>query len=244
MKILKSLFITMLMVASSVITAQTADEIIDTYLENTGGKENWKKVEGLKMVGMMKMQGMEIPFEQMTTKDGKQVVAIEIQGNKMTWSGFDGNVAWQRNQMTMEAEESDNEATENLKNELKEFPDPFIDYKEKGYKVELIGKETVDGTETFKIKLTKKPIMVNGEEKPNIRHYYFDTENYVPIILESEVSQGPMKGQVMRNALSDYEEINGLYFPLTISNKFQTMQFKEVTINPEIDASEFEMPQK
>ena len=36
-----------------------------------------------------------------------------------------------------------------------EFPDPFLNYKENGFTIALDGEETIDGAETFKIKLTK-----------------------------------------------------------------------------------------
>ena len=244
MKKLKTLSIALALLFSAGSYAQTADEIINNYIENIGGKEKLEKLKGIKMVGNMKMQGMEIPFEQLSTKDGKQLVSIELQGNKMVWSAFDGQVSWQRNQMTMEAEKSDNEATQNLKNELAQFPDPFLNYKEKGYTVELIGKETIDGAETFKIKLTKKPVLVNGESLPNITHYYFDTENFVPIVVESTVNQGPMKGQTVKSTLSDYQEVDGIYFPFSMGSQFQTMEFKEIKLNPEVDAASFALPSK
>ncbi|CAL2092662.1 outer membrane lipoprotein-sorting protein [Tenacibaculum sp. 190524A05c] len=244
MKNLKTLFFAFTLLFSLANYAQTADEIISTYIENIGGKEKLEQLKGVQMIGNMKMQGMEIPFEMLSTKDGKQLVSIELQGNKMVWSAFDGEVSWQRNQMTMDAEKSDNEATQNLKNELEQFPDPFLNYKEKGYTVELIGKETIDGTETFKIKLTKKPVLVNGELVPNITHYYFDTENFVPIVTESQVNQGPMKGQTVKSTLSDYQEVGGIYFPFSIGSQFQTMEFKEIKLNPEVDAASFALPAK
>jgi len=42
MKILKTLFIALLLVAVAPVSAQTADEIIDNYFETTGGKDNWE----------------------------------------------------------------------------------------------------------------------------------------------------------------------------------------------------------
>lgn len=226
------------------VKAQTAEEIIANYIENTGGKENWEKLKGIEMIGVMKMQGMEIPFEALNTKDGKQLVTIELQGSRMVWSAFDGETSWQRNQMTMDAEKSDSETTENMKKQAKDFPDPFLNYKEKGYTVELVGKETIDGTETFKIKLTKDPIMVDGQSIPNITHYYFDTENFVPIISESQVNEGPMKGQTVKSSMSDYQEVEGVYFPFTVGSQFQTMNFKEIKVNPEVDETKFTFPEK
>nr|WP_290941296.1 hypothetical protein [Haliscomenobacter sp.] len=72
----------------------------------------------------------------------------------------------------MKAEKSDAEATEMFKTSLGDFPDPFLDYSAKGYKVELVGKETVEGTETFKVKLTKKPYTIEGKTEENVSFYF------------------------------------------------------------------------
>ncbi|WP_103070529.1 LolA-like protein [Aquimarina sediminis] len=243
MSALKSILVAMILAISTSFYAQTADEIIDNYFENTGGKENWQKLEGITMKGVMKMQNMEIPFEQVMMKDGRQATTIELQGNKMVWAAYDGETSWSRNQMTMEAEKSDNEATENMKKQSKDWPSPFLNYKEKGYTVELIGNETVDGTDTFKIKVTKDPIMVNGQSQPNISHYYFDTENFVPIIVEEQINEGPMKGQKIKMSISDYQEVEGLYFPFSQSSDFQSMDFKEFVLNPELEETLFTFPE-
>ena len=50
------------------------------------------------------------------------------------------------------------------------------------------GKETAEGTECFKVKLTKKPFTIKGEEVPNVTFYYFDTESFVPIMTEMTIS--------------------------------------------------------
>jgi len=243
MNTLKAILVALILAITTSFQAQTADEIITNYFENVGGQENWAKVESFTMKGVMKMQGMEIPFEQTMTKDGKQATVIELQGTKMTWAAYDGKNSWTRNQMTMEAEKSDNETTENMKNQVKEFPSPFLNYKEKGFTVELIGKETVDGTETFKIKVTKDPIVLNGQSQPNISHYYFDTENFVPIVIEEEIKDGPMKGKTIKMAISDYQEVEGLYFPFSQSSEFQTLNFEEIVLNPTIDSTLFNFPE-
>ncbi|NOS56500.1 MAG: outer membrane lipoprotein-sorting protein, partial [Cyclobacteriaceae bacterium] len=130
-----------------------------------------------------------------------------------------------------------------------DFPSPFLDYKKKGYKVELLGKETMDGSETFKIKLTKKPIKIDGKETENVEFHYFDTENFVPLIVETEVKSGPGKGMVGQSKLSDYQDVNGLLFPfsLTVGAKGQpggqTIVFTAVELNPKVEASAFAFPE-
>jgi hypothetical protein len=142
------------------------------------------------------------------------------------------------------------EATANYKvNAGGDFPSPFLDYKKKGYKVELLGKETVDGSETFKIKLTKKPIKVDGKETENVEFHYFDTENFVPLIVENEVKSGPGKGAVLQNKLSDYQDAGGFLFPFSISIGAkgqpggQNLVYTAVELNPKVEASAFAFPE-
>jgi len=244
MKTVKTLFIALLIAVISPVSAQTADEIIDNYFENTGGKANWEKIESIKRDGVMKMQGMEIPITIVMNKEGKTYTEIDLQGTKMIWTAFDGTTLWEVNQMTMLPEESDNEATQNFKNELKDFPSPFLNYKEKGYSIELLGKEIIEGTEAYKIQLTKDPSIANGEEIENKPIYYFEVENFVPIIQETKIPFGPMAGTEVKITFSDYEEVDGLYFAFSEGSEFQTVEYKEITVNSEIDETKLKMPGK
>ena len=89
MKLFKTLIIAIAMIAITPLNAQTADEIINNYFENTGGSENWEKLEGTKMEAEADAQGMTIPVELLSTKDGKQLVKINLQGQEMTQVSFE-----------------------------------------------------------------------------------------------------------------------------------------------------------
>ncbi len=229
------------------MNAQTADEIISTYFENIGGLENLKKVKGVKMTASVN-QGMEIPLEIVQMSDGKQYVKISIQGKELKQGVFDGETLWSTNFQTMKAEKSDAEATANMKLEANDFPDSFINYKEKGYTVELIGKETVDGAETFKIKLTKEPVTVDGKKEDDVSFYFFDTENFVPIVVQKEIKSGQAKGMVSESKMSDYQEVDGIYFPFSMTQGMkgkpgQAITISKIEVNPTIEDSEFAYPE-
>lgn len=243
MKIIKSLLILSFVLLITPMTAQTADEILDNYFENTGGVDAWNTLEGIHIKGSVDAQGMTIPVDIIQTKDGKQLVKINIQGQDITQIAFDGETMWTTNMMTMAAEKSTAEDTENMKNQTGDFPSPFYNYKEKGYTIELLGKETKEGTETFKLKLTQKPMMVDGVETPNVSFHYFETENFVPIASESEIPSGPMKGQMSLNTMSDYQEVDGLFFPFDMGMMGQSLIVKEIIINPELDMAAFKFPE-
>ncbi|MEM9686455.1 MAG: outer membrane lipoprotein-sorting protein [Bacteroidota bacterium] len=250
MKTLKTFFIVLAAGAFLSANAQTADEIIANFLENTGGAANWQKLNGFKFTAKLNInaQGMELPLEVIQLKDGRQMSAVTFQGKEIKQGVYDGKTLWSVNFMTMKAEASDAEATANFKLTLNDFPDPFINYRGKGYKVELLGKETVEGTETFKVKLIKEPVTVDGKKEEDVSYYYFDTENFVPIVVESEVRSGPGKGMTQRTTLSDYQEVDGLYFAFSTNigvkgqPSGQSISIKSIELNPKVDDAVFKMP--
>ncbi|QIE58449.1 outer membrane lipoprotein-sorting protein [Rasiella rasia] len=244
MKTFKTLFIALFVVAMApVAQAQTADEIITAYFENTGGMDAWGELNGVLIKGSVNAQGMDIPVDIYQMKDGKQLVKINLQGQDMVQMAFDGETMWTTNFMTMSPEKSDAEATENMKKQSGDFPNPFYNYADRGYTVELMGNETKEGTETYKIKLTQTPVMVDGKEEANVSYHYFDTENMVIISSESEIKSGPMKGQMSSNTMSDYQEVDGLYFPFDMGMAGQSLIVNEIVLNPEIDMSLFAFPE-
>jgi hypothetical protein len=249
MRILKSLFTLLLLASFGLAQAQTADEILDNYFETIGGKDEWRDVEGMRMKAKINQGGMEIPLDIVRMKDGKQMTVISFQGKEIKQGVFDGEVLWSTNMMTQKAEKSDAETTEMVKKEMNDFPDPFLDYKDKGYKVEYVGKEEFNGTETYKIKLTKEPITIDGAEVEDVSYYFFETENYVPIAVQSEIKQGQAKGMISEITFSDYQEVDGLYMAFTMTQGVkgqpgQPISMDSIELNPTIDDSAFAFPEE
>jgi outer membrane lipoprotein-sorting protein len=240
-----SMIFALLLTAAFISPAQTADEIVNQYLQNIGGADNLRKINGTKMIAKVNAGGMELPLEMINLKSGKMRMKFDLQGKEIVQQAFDGTTAWGTNFMTMQAEKSDSETTENIKREIGDFPDPFVDYASKGYKIELIGSETVEGTKCHKVKLTKKPQLVEGKEVDNVTFYYFDAESMVPVVSESEIKAGPGKGMISQTIYSDYKEVSGIYFPFSITQKAkgqpegQTVQITAVELNPKVNDSIF-----
>lgn len=255
---LKSAMVLLISLSSMAASAQTADEIIAKYFENTGGKTKWEALKGTRTTAKANMRGMELPMVITRMSDGRQLTTMSFQGNTVRQGVFDGKTLWSDNFMSQKPEKSDAESTENYKTSLNDFPSPFLNYQAKGYKVELIGKETIEGTETFKLKLTKKPIQVDGKATENIEFYYFDAENFVPVIVEAEVRgggpmRGPMagaKGAIGQTKMSDYQDVNGLLFPFSMTRSVkgqpggQTITITAIELDPKVEASAFAFPEE
>lgn len=243
MKTLKlSIFALVLLMFSATSNAQSADEVINKYLNTTGGADKWKALKGIKMEMTASQGGMEIPVEIVQLPGGKMYVKINLQGKEITQMAYDGDVLWNTNFMTMKAEKMDAETTANMKLNNQDFPEALLDYKSKGYTAEYIGKETKEGAECHKIKLTKKPIMVSGVKTDDVTFYYFETENNLVIASETEIKEGPMKGQKSTSTMSDYQEVEGMYFPFSISQFGQPIKVKKITLNPVVDSKVFAFP--
>ncbi|RDY61609.1 outer membrane lipoprotein-sorting protein [Flagellimonas nanhaiensis] len=248
MKTIKTVFLALTLALAAPTQAQSVDEILSNYFENIGGADNFKQLEGLKFDGTGSQQGFEFPISMVQLKDGRQMFSFTFQGKEIKQGVYDGEILWNTNFMTMKAEKSDAEQTANFKLNTNDFPDSFMDYKDKGYTVELLGTETMEGADTFKVKLVKEPITVDGVEEEDVSFYYFDTEDFVPIAVEAMVRTGPAKGKMSKTVMSDYQEVDGLYFPYSTTqyvdgNLMFTMTLENIELNPTVEASEFAFPE-
>ena len=218
---------------------QTADEIITKYIDRTGGIEAWSEVDAIKMKGTFTQGNQSVPIYIYNTRSGKQAVVFEYNKKKVTQMAFDGATMWTTNFLTMEPEISSDDMRKNMLLKRNDFPSPLLHYRENGYKAEYISTVAKNGIVAFKIKLTQEPKFVNGEEVPNESFYYFDAQNYYPIAIETT-----QLGQPVSITMTNYQEVEGLYFPFTISQGGQPIEVKEILINPEIDYNIFSFPEK
>lgn len=234
----KLLSITLMCLIAAMAHAQTADEILANYFETIGGVETWQKMNSMKMEGTSSMQGMEFPITVYSKRPNYEKVEISVQGMQIV-QAFDGETSWAINPMMGSAEPAKASAEESAEAAKRQFEDSFINYADKGHTVELLGTEEVEGTETFKIKLTKK----SGDEE----FYFFDSENYVPIMMRSFAASGPMKGQAVETYLSDYEEHGDVVIPMSLEQKVNGQTFMQGTMtsvefNGEMDDAIFAFP--
>ncbi len=220
------------------LQAQDVDEILGKYYESIGGVDVWKNLKSLKMSGTSSMQGMEFPITIYTKRPNLEKVEVEVQGMQIVQS-YDGETAWGINPFQGDTEPTKADADMNTEAAKKRFEDELIDYKEKGHTIELLGSEEIEGTATYKIKLTKN----GGDELL----YFFEKDNHVPIMIRTFAGAGPMKGQAVETYLSDYEEVEGLVLPMSMTQKVNGNTFLQgtmtsVELNAEIEDEIFKFP--
>ena len=213
MKTLK--FLSLFVVAAlslATVKAQTADEIVNKHIEAIGGLENWEKVNSIVLTGTMSVQGMSLDV--ITTvlhnKGSRQDINAMGMNNYQIltptagWSFFP--IQGQQAPEAMTADDVKEGQTD------LDAQGSLIDYKAKGHTVELIGKEDVDGTECFKLKLALK----TGKTET----YFIDPKTYYIVKLVSIKKANGQEAEVS-TGLSNYQKLpEGIVVAMSVSVPF------------------------
>ena len=237
----KSLLTLVAVLFMSVVTAysQAVDDVINKSITAIGGKEKIKAVNSMKVYVNFDSQGMKIPVTMTFKRPGMILSEVEVQGMKIL-TGFDGKHGWMLNPMTgkTEAEPMPEESLKQLKDQA-DYDGKLVDYAAKGYKAELLGKEEVEGTNVYKVKLTK------GED---VTTYFIDTETYL-VLKERTKTVYKGKEMVSDAIYSDYRETSGgIKYPFSIEQREvdaeegSKMTVDKVEVNVDVDEAIFKMP--
>lgn len=228
------------LVLAPIAHAQTLDEIMAKHYEAQGGLPLLQKMTTARITGKMQIgPGMEAPLTMEKKRPGKVRMDFTFSGMTGT-TAFDGTQGWQVMPFMGKKDPEAMSADDAKEVEQQaDFDGPLVDWKAKGHALELIGKESVEGAETFKLKLTRK----NGQ----VEFYYIDTETF--LILKQTAKRTVRGTEVDGESLfSDYKEVDGIMFAFSMTNgvvgseQKQTMTFEKIEIDPAIDDARFHMP--
>ena len=223
-------------------SAQTLDEVLAKHYTAMGGLDKIKAANSVRMTGVMAMgPGMEAPFVLEIKRPKSMRMEFTFQG--MTGvQAYDGKQGWMVMPF-MGKKDPEPVPPEQVK-ELEEQADmdgPLVDWKAKGNTVELLGKESVEGTDAYKLKVTRK----SGD----ISTMYLDAENYLIIKSESKrtVRGAEVEGE---SIVGDYKPVEGIMFAFAMENgqkgsaQKQKLTFSKIEVNPTLDDSRYKMPAK
>jgi len=218
--------------------AQTLDEILAEHF-NVTGQENLLKSNTFTTKGKIIQGGLEIPFTSFHKRPMYFRSEAVFQGMQIV-SAFDGSSGWSINPFTgaTDPQPMTQEQLDRMTIQA-DFDGMLYNYEEKGYTVELIGNEVIDGIDSYVIKLTR----TNGD----VITTYLDAENYVILKQNSKIKFQGVDVET-DSYFSNYKLNNGILNPYSIETKQndQTvlqMLFDEITYGVEIADSLFIMPQ-
>jgi hypothetical protein len=218
------------------VSAQSVDDVINKYVEARGGKDKLNAIKSLYMEGSRQMMGNEVTVK-VTSVQGKLFRTDFELGGTTGYTIVTPTEGWSF--IPMQSPKVEPIPADRLKGMHGQLDvlGPLVDYAAKGNKAELQGKETIDGKEAYKIKLTT----ASGKETT----YYIDTKTN--LLIQSR-QMAPARGsnppQEIITNYSDYKLFDGIMFPQTIANPGGGMMggsttFDTIVINKAIDESQY-----
>lgn len=207
--------------------AQTVDAVLDKYMAATGGKD--------KLLGMTSLftQGVTVMSNGTEITNATYKVQDKLFRNELNF-GMGTSITlitpdkgWRSNMRNGGAiEPLEAEALQASLYQM-DCAGPLVNYAAKGHKAELIGKDTVDNIECYKIKLTAK----GGKEIT----YWLDSKTY---LIHQTAQKGGFGGGELKITFSDYKPVEGIQmaFAAATSGTFAgTMNYEKIEVNKPVD---------
>ena len=222
--------------------SQTVDDIVAKNVAAKGGMDKIKAVQTVRMTGKMTLgPGIEAPVVLELKRPNMMRMDVTVQG-MVGSQAYDGAAGWMLMPFAgspvpqqMSAEDAAMAA------EQADMDGPLIDYKAKGNKVELLGKEKVEGADAYKLRITLK----NG----TVRNIYIDAEHFLEI---KDESKRMVRGSEVETEtiVGDYKEVGGMMFPHSVDSgqkgnaQRQKLVVEKIELNVPLDPARFKMPEK
>jgi hypothetical protein len=154
---------------------------------------------------------------------------------------FDGSQAWQINpfQGRKDPEKLSADDAKGMGEDAADVLGALVDYKEKGYRLESLGTEDVDGTEAYKLRVSRP----NGD----LLYLYLDPDYFLEIRAVSRRVEHGVPNETITD-YGDYEKVKGVYLPLSQesgpkgTSDRQKVQFETAETNLPVDAGTFSFP--
>src|SRR6266705_5805428 len=187
--------------------AQTVDEVIAKNIQAHGGVDKVKSVRTIRITAKFSQGAFRAEFRQERKRGDKVRAEFIIQGLAKV-QAYDGKTGWQ---ISPFGGRKDPEllSQDDLKSLVvdADIDGPLVEYKEKGHKAELVGHDSMEGTDCFKIKLSMK----NGD----VRYYYLDADSHLELKVEIQTT---IRGALQESEMyyGDYEQVNGIYYPFAV----------------------------
>jgi hypothetical protein len=220
--------------------APTVDVVIARHLDARGGVERIAAVQSLRLTGRATAgPAHQAHVRREIQRPGRIRTEFTLQGVTAV-RACDGEACWQVAplQGVIDPEHMPPEATREAL-EQADIDGPLVDWKGKGHQVILVGRESLDGREVFRLETT----LADG----TVRHDLIDGESHLLLRTEAKrLLRGRLRDATI--VFDDYREVDGLLFAHSIEvtaegapNRVQ-VKVEKVEVNPALDVDRFRMP--
>lgn len=225
---------------AALASAQTAEELVAKNLQAKGGIEKIKAIKSLRLRGKLQQDGFVAQVGEDAKAPDLMKQIFTIQGMSEI-QAYDGSSGWKispfegRKDPELLGEDDLRPLVEEA-----DFYGPLVDYQQKGNTIQYMGRDTVDGDDVLRLKVTLK----NGD----IIYYDLDPDTYLEIRTETQrFIRGAVRERV--TDLGSYKQVAGVYFPFSREsgpkrnpNDRARITVDTIEANVDIPDSAFKMP--
>ena len=232
--------LTTMTLLSTSLWAQSVDSLIAKYVQASGGMARMQALQTLRRIG--KFTGQD-GFEAVVIQENKRPNSVREEFSLQGMTGitaFDGHNGWKIEpwQGKRDPESLGEEEMHGILDDA-DFDGPLVNYQAKGNRVEYQGTEQIEGSDAYKLKVTRP----NGD----ISFYYLDAEYYVPIRIDT---QRMIRGapQELETSLGDYKQVAGVYLPFSYESGLRgspdrsKVTYDKIEANVPVDDQRFIRP--
>ncbi len=222
--------------------SQVVDEVINRYISAIGGAEKWRQIKSVRIEGIVALKdevsgkptGAEFPLVlEAVHYTGARTVLKVLGLEFVDLLTPDGN--WLLDPSSGDTtfrKASDGEFLSKVDN--LDVQDLFIDYANKGAKVELLSNVTENNIEYYRIKMTTR--------YKSIREYYINKKtSLVDKYIATEGNDSATKKDVVYNLFNYRTGPNGLKIAYGSDNGKMILTTTKIIFNPRIDESIFQI---
>lgn len=218
------------------------DAIVARNIAARGGAEKLKSLQTVEMTGTATLQGTAVTMKLFEKRPRMMRQELAINGTTIV-QAYDGTTAWVVNPMfgSDEPHVLPPAQTATMRDQA-DFEGTLTDYKAKGYSVELVGKEQIDGKDAYHLRVTR-------QQGSPPQDYYLDAETGRDLRVSTTVQDPSGQPAVIRTDLSDYRQVDGVTVPFKMVQSVNGRTLSEMTVekvqfNLPIADSLFRMPEK
>ena len=211
--------------------AQTVDQIVARNIAARGGARRLAALHSQSMTGTLGFApNPGEPFHVEMKRPGKIHQEISVNRDQFTQVS-DGAAGW-----TLRAGKPPEPMPASQVHDLEGSADiegPLFRYKEKGNKIELVGKDTVEGRDAYKLVITMK----DGTQRTD----FIDAKTYLELKWE-----GAVGGRKMETYFRDYRKVKGLAYSFLMDTTGpgfeQKLVFRKIEVNADLPDARFRKP--
>jgi hypothetical protein len=259
--------------AASSQAGLSAAQIVDKNVAARGGLQAWRQVHTLSLEGKMGAGGNQraalsvsganskelalphrpaeepqLPFLMELERPRKMRLELQVK-NQTAVQVYDGTNGWKlRPFLNRHEVEPYSEQELKIASNRADLDGPLVDYAAKGSRVELDGTETVEGHNTYKLKVTEKT--------GHTLHVWVDAETFLEAKIEGQPRTLDGKEHPVEIYYRDYRNVDGLRFPFVLETRVlpvgrnalglrdtpvppEKIVIDKVVVNPKLDEKRF-----